>query len=129
MLAEMEAETDRIKFINIGMGLNVNNDPTPGEPKAISLRELMGRPVSRKHLVAQFLDKLERRIDPLHLAAVVQEWKRYSCTIGRHVKIITHNQTSEGTALDVDNNGALILQMADGSKQKIIYGDCFHQPG
>jgi BirA family biotin operon repressor/biotin-[acetyl-CoA-carboxylase] ligase len=129
MLAEMEAESDRIKFINIGLGVNVNNDPTPVEQNAISLRELSGRPVSRKKLLAEFLDRLERRVDPRYLDNILQEWKPYSNTIGRYVKIITHNEASEGTAVDVDDNGALILQLADGSNKKIIYGDCFHQPG
>jgi BirA family biotin operon repressor/biotin-[acetyl-CoA-carboxylase] ligase len=129
MLAEMEAETDRIKFINIGLGINVNNDPTPVEPSAISLRELLGRSISRKKLLAEFLDRLERQVNPRHLETVLQKWKQYSNTIGRHVKIITHNETSEGTAVDVDDNGALILQLADGSYKKIIYGDCFHHPG
>ncbi len=129
MLAEMEAESDRIKFINIGLGINVNNDPTPVEQNAISLRELLGRPISRKKLLAEFLDRFERRVDSRHLDNVLQEWKPYSNTIGRYVKIITHNEASEGTAVDVDDNGALILRLADGSKKKIIYGDCFHHPG
>jgi BirA family biotin operon repressor/biotin-[acetyl-CoA-carboxylase] ligase len=126
MLAEMEAETDRIKFINIGLGINVNNDPTPVEPSAISLRELLGRTISRKKLLAEFLDRFERRFDSRPLDNVLQEWKPYSNTIGRYVKIITHNEASEGTAVDVDDNGALILKMADGSLKKILYGDCFH---
>ena len=127
MLAEMEAETDRIRFINIGIGINVNNDPTSVEPNAISLGEILGRYVERKNLVAGFLDRFENRIDPRRLDTVVQEWKLYSNTIGRPVKIITHNETSEGTAIDVDNNGALILELADGSVKRILYGDCFHQ--
>jgi BirA family biotin operon repressor/biotin-[acetyl-CoA-carboxylase] ligase len=126
MLAEMEAESDRIKFINIGLGVNVNNDPTSVEQNAISLRELLGRPISRKKLLAEFLDRFERRVDPRYLDNVLQKWKPYSNTIGRYVKIITHNEASEGTAVDVDDNGALILKMADGSLKKILYGDCFH---
>ena len=129
LLAEMEAETDRISFINIGLGINVNNDPTPVEPNAISLRQLLGRVISRKKLLAEFLDRFERRVDPRQLNSVLQDWKQYSNTIGRRVKIMTHSEASEGTAVDVDDNGALILQLANGSTKKIIYGDCFHHPG
>lgn len=128
MLAEMEAETDRIRFINIGLGINANNDPTPVEPQAASLRGILGRPVSRKALLAEFLDAFERRIDRNDLETVLPEWKRYTSTIGRVVKIVTHTETSEGKAVDVDDNGALILKLADGSTKKIIYGDCFHRP-
>ena len=33
MLSEMEAEADRVMYINIGVGLNVNNDPTADEAR------------------------------------------------------------------------------------------------
>ena len=128
MLAEMEAETDRINFINIGLGINVNNDPKTVDPNAISLRELLGRSISRQKLLADFLNRFERGVDPRHLDTVLQEWKQYSNTIGRYVNIITHNEKYEGKAVDVDDNGALILRLADGSTKKIIYGDCFHHP-
>jgi biotin-(acetyl-CoA carboxylase) ligase len=29
--------------------------------------------------------------------------------------------------VDVDDDGALILKMPDGSLKRIIYGDCFHE--
>ena len=35
MLSELEAETDRVLFINIGMGINVNNDPSGVEPLSL----------------------------------------------------------------------------------------------
>jgi BirA family biotin operon repressor/biotin-[acetyl-CoA-carboxylase] ligase len=125
----MEAETDRIIFINIGIGVNVNNDPTPAEPNAISLKKILGRPVSRKELLTEFLDRFERRVTPGYLDTVVQEWKQCSNTVGRHVNVITPSETFEGTAVDVDENGALVLMGADGSTRKIICGDCFHRPG
>jgi len=39
MLSELEAETDRLLFINIGMDINVNNDPSGVEPGASSLKK------------------------------------------------------------------------------------------
>ena len=35
MLSELEAEADRVFFINVGMGINVNNNPSGIEPAAI----------------------------------------------------------------------------------------------
>jgi BirA family biotin operon repressor/biotin-[acetyl-CoA-carboxylase] ligase len=40
---------------------------------------------------------------------------------------VTNREISEGLAIDVDKNGALILKLADGSLKKIIHGDCFHE--
>jgi BirA family biotin operon repressor/biotin-[acetyl-CoA-carboxylase] ligase len=56
---------------------------------------------------------------------VISEWKKYTMTLGRQVRIVTHLEESEGLAVDVDENGALILELASGEQKKIIYGDCF----
>ena len=59
---------------------------------------------------------------------MIKEWKKYTMTIGQSVKIVTTRDEFKGTALDVDENGALILECADGSIKNIIYGDCFILP-
>jgi BirA family biotin operon repressor/biotin-[acetyl-CoA-carboxylase] ligase len=47
--------------------------------------------------------------------------------LNRRVKIVTNKEVSEGRAVDVEPDGALVLELADGSHNKIVYGDCFHQ--
>ena len=127
MLSELEAETDRILFINIGMGINVNNDPSVGEPGASSLKKIAGREISKKTLLARFLDEFEQRLKKAKFENVISEWKKYTVTLNRRVKIVTHKEVSEGLAVDVEPDGALVLELADGSHKKIVYGDCFHQ--
>ena len=125
MLSELEAEADRVFFINIGMGINVNNDPSGAEPGATSLKMIAGREVSRKDLLARFLERFSDRIHNAALENVISEWKKYTVTLGRQVRIITQREESEGLAVDVDENGALVLELANGEPKKIIYGDCF----
>jgi BirA family biotin operon repressor/biotin-[acetyl-CoA-carboxylase] ligase len=127
MLSELEAEADRVFFINIGMGINVNNDPTGVEPRATSLKKLLGREVSRIRLLSRFLDEFEDRLKNVDFENVILEWKKYAVTLQRQVRIVTPREVSEGLAVDVDENGALIVKLADGSLKKILYGDCFHQ--
>jgi BirA family biotin operon repressor/biotin-[acetyl-CoA-carboxylase] ligase len=127
ILSEMEAEIDRVSFISIGIGINVNNDPTPYEPMATSLKKILGREVSRKDLLKAFLDDFEHTLNDSDLDNVVSDWKRYAGTLNRHVRIVTAHEVYEGLAEDVDDNGALILKLSDGSMKKIIYGDCFHE--
>ena len=127
MLSELEAETDRVLFINIGMGINVNNDPCGIEPGASSLKKITGREISKKMLLARFLDEFEKRLKRVEFENVISEWKKYTVTLNRQVKIVTHKEVSEGLAVDVEQDGALVLELADGSRKKIVYGDCFHQ--
>jgi len=125
MLSEMEAESDMATFINIGIGVNVNNDPADREPGATSLKKIHAKEFSRKALLTDFLDAFESRLESLSLDAVIPEWKRYSLTLGQPVKIVTIRETVEGVAVDVDENGALILRLPDGTLKKIVSGDCF----
>jgi len=58
---------------------------------------------------------------------VIEEWKAYTVTLNREVRVVTTREVFNGKAVDVDDSGALVLKCADGSIQKIFYGDCFHQ--
>ena len=126
MLSELEASEELVSFVNIGIGINVNNDPTKEEKTATSIANEIGHKVKRRDLITEFLDRLAGRLKNLEPENAVTEWKKYTMTLGRQVKIITLKETAEGKAVDIDESGALILQQEDGSLRKIIYGDCFH---
>ncbi|MFQ5486130.1 MAG: biotin--[acetyl-CoA-carboxylase] ligase [Desulfobacterales bacterium] len=126
ILSEIAVEGDRVKFINIGIGINVNIEPAFRVPESISLKEILKRDVSRKEFLAMFLDDFEYRIDHTDLSHIVSEWKQNSATLNRKIRIVTQNEVLEGMAKDVDENGTLILGLADGSEKKIVHGDCFH---
>lgn len=125
MLSEMEAEADMVTFINIGIGINVNNDPLLKEPGATSIKILKGKEFLRKELLSMFLDEFETRLNKESLDDIIPQWKKYTMTLNRPVKIVTTSETYEGIAVDVDENGSLILKLENGSLQKILCGDCF----
>jgi BirA family biotin operon repressor/biotin-[acetyl-CoA-carboxylase] ligase len=125
MLSEIQAESDRVTFLNIGIGINVNNSPSSQEPQAVSLREILGKKISRKCILAAFLDNFQDFINTHPLHNVISEWKQYAVNLNKHVKIVTTRDTSHGLAIDVDKNGALVLKLENGTIKKIIYGDCF----
>ncbi|WP_084068905.1 biotin--[acetyl-CoA-carboxylase] ligase [Desulfocicer vacuolatum] len=127
LLSEMETQGDMISFVNIGMGLNVNNDPPPQEKKAVSIKMLLGKTVSRRDILMAFLDKFEMQMQDIATKDVIGPWKTITATIGKTVTIETRGETGHGVALDVDDTGALILGQGDGTEKKVIYGDCFHQ--
>jgi BirA family biotin operon repressor/biotin-[acetyl-CoA-carboxylase] ligase len=127
VLSQMEAEGDQVAHMNLGVGLNVNNAPETEEPIAISLKTLMGRPVPRREILVAFLDAFKRRILDLDPRAVIDEWRSSNVTLGRQVCIFTVKERVEGTAVDVDVHGGLILRLADGTLRTVMVGDCFHR--
>lgn len=127
MLSELEAEADRVAFINIGIGLNVNNDPPPLEPAATSLKKILGHKVSKKEILARYLDSFEAQMQSAAYEQVIEQWKQHALTLNRDVRVVTTREVFTGKAVDVDDTGALILKCSDGSLKTIHYGDCFHQ--
>lgn len=126
MLSEMGIEANKLSYVNIGIGINVNNDPMGKEPNAISLKKLLGTRIDRRKLLSSFLDDFQAVMSGSTLENIIPQWKHYTMTIGRHVKIVTIKESYEGVARDVNENGALILEQGDGSLKEVIYGDCFH---
>jgi len=127
MLVELEAESDRIGYINIGVGINVNNDPSLIEPAATSLKNILGREVSKKDILSRYLNAFEQRLQTTAFDRVIEEWKQYTVTLNRDVRVVTTHEVFEGKAIDVDDAGALVLKCANGSLKRILYGDCFHE--
>jgi BirA family biotin operon repressor/biotin-[acetyl-CoA-carboxylase] ligase len=127
LLSEMESEGEQVNFINIGIGLNVNNDPPAVQAPAVSLKALLGRAVPRRDILSRFLDALEQAIAAEPWDRVIAEWKTMSITLNRPVRIVTAKAETSGVAVDVDESGALLLRQADGTMATILYGDCFLQ--
>jgi BirA family transcriptional regulator, biotin operon repressor / biotin---[acetyl-CoA-carboxylase] ligase len=127
ILAQMEAEAEKVSFINIGIGLNVNNNPICDDKPAVSVLQLTGCQKDRAQILADFLDRFENRMADFSRKKVMAAWKLRNITLGRRVKVVTVRDSVEGLALDVDENGGLILESEDGSHHTVLYGDCFHQ--
>ena len=126
MLIEMEAEADRVHYVNIGLGINVNNNPIQKTGTATSIRQILGKTVHKKPLLTDFLDAFEQRLEEEELDDVLSDWKKWSVTLHRHVRVETLNDVTEGIAEDVDENGGLVVRQPDGSQKTVYYGDCFH---
>jgi BirA family transcriptional regulator, biotin operon repressor / biotin---[acetyl-CoA-carboxylase] ligase len=126
LLSEIETQADMIRFLLVGIGINVNNDPTSELFDAISIQQVLGRKVSRQKILAEFLKQFFGQIQDMNPAKIMGAWKQRTATIGSRVRVQTHTQTFQGLAIDVDDNGTLLVKDDLHQIQKIIYGDCFH---
>ncbi|MCL0076185.1 biotin--[acetyl-CoA-carboxylase] ligase [Dehalococcoidia bacterium] len=130
ILTEMSAEMDRINYIVIGMGINVNTERAhfPEEIRGIatSLREECGKEVSRVQLVQEILAQLESLYEDFQVSGfepIRERWKDLSNTIGSWVSVRGEREQVEGAAIDIDGDGALILRKANGALERVIAGD------
>ena len=127
MLVEVESSGDQIEYALVGVGVNVNFDPSPYEEirrTATSLSLELGRDVSREELLAVFLDHFEE----LYLSerdgrATYPAWKERLDTLGQRVQVRFPDRLEEGLAEDADADGRLLLRRADGSLLPVAAGD------
>ena len=128
VLIEMTAERGLVKFIILGIGVNVNQDKFPPELKgiALSLKQEGGEEVSRLALLREIL----RRLDNYYLSlngggfeVVANRWRELSATLGRQVKVSFQGKIVEGQATDIDVDGALLLRLDSGFIKRLIGGE------
>lgn len=131
ILAEMSADLDRVRHVVIGVGLNVNADPKgfPGDLRstATSIRTETGGPVLRVDLLARFLVRFEEAY-AVFLAggfpALLPRWSRRCLLSGKRVLLRHGKEELRGTAVRVDEEGALIFRPeGTGGPRRIHSGE------
>ena len=126
ILAEMDAEMDVVNCVNVGIGINANTSIPQFERTATSLKDMLGREISRKELLSALVVEIERRQPLLMKANLLREWKRLSATLNKEVRVMSLGEEVIGQAIDIDPTGALILKSKDGSLRTVLVGDCIH---
>ncbi len=126
ILAEMDAEMDVINFVNVGIGINANTSVPQFVKTATSLKDVLGREISRKDFLSVLLGEIERQQALLMEADLIEEWKKLSGTLNKYVRILSPGEVIVGRAIDIDTTGALILKERSGSLKKALAGDCIH---
>ncbi|KAB1187832.1 MULTISPECIES: biotin--[acetyl-CoA-carboxylase] ligase [Haloferax] len=122
ILTEMEGEADRVSWVVIGTGINVNIDPETLPEGATSVAAESGA-VERRIFVQRVLERFdELRAD---LDGVLPAWRERADTLGRRVRVHTAGSIVEGTAVDVEHPGTLIVQTDEGDV-RVHAGDCEH---
>ncbi|MFH0762878.1 MAG: biotin--[acetyl-CoA-carboxylase] ligase [Candidatus Omnitrophota bacterium] len=129
ILTELNAETDRIKFMVIGTGLNVNNDKKSLPQGATSLREQKKEWISRVSLVGQILFAIEENyllFQKKGASFIIEKWRQYSLTLGKRVKVLCQKECIEGMAVEIDSDGGLLVRRDSGTIEKVMAGDVMH---
>ncbi|MFA5224718.1 MAG: biotin--[acetyl-CoA-carboxylase] ligase [Candidatus Omnitrophota bacterium] len=129
ILTELNAEVDKVNFVVIGIGLNVNNDKSALIAQATSLKEQLGQSISRVGLLQELLRRIESNYSLLEdrgSKVIIDKCRSFSLTLGRRVKIYCQDKHIEGAAIDIDQDGALLIRKDSGLMQKVFSGDVMH---
>lgn len=124
ILTEMTCELSKVTYIVTGIGINVNisREEFPEELRSVaaSLSEMNGENLSRVKFfraVLEELDKLYRTVNSSDFVKVFALWIKYNITLGKNIRVIPADNNGEifsGKAIDLDTEGALIVETAQG---------------
>jgi BirA family biotin operon repressor/biotin-[acetyl-CoA-carboxylase] ligase len=130
ILTEMSAELDKVNYLVLGIGVNVNFEesdfPVELRRTATSLAIEADRKFKRAEVAANILRELDRdysRVCSGKFAQVADEWEDQCTTIGRQVEIASGKRTILGRAESLDAEGALLVRTQHGHLERIIGGD------
>jgi len=130
LLNEIHSEVDRIHFVILGIGVNLNIDEKMFSKEirniATSLKIETGQIVSRKEFLQSLFLELERwyaMFSEQGSAAILKAWRDRAHIKGKQVKVTSFGETLVGRAIDVDSDGALILETKGGRQKRVVAGD------
>jgi BirA family biotin operon repressor/biotin-[acetyl-CoA-carboxylase] ligase len=129
ILTEMHAEPGRVRFVVVGIGLNVNQERFPGELAGIatSLRQETGKMQSRMELLVRLLREFEsdyNRFLREGIAGVIQRFEVVSSYAhGKKVRVTSGTESYVGTTAGLGPEGLLQVEREDGRVVTVIAGD------
>ncbi len=129
ILTEMNAEIERVNYVIMGIGINVNMESFPDElkEKATSLKNELGNEVDRKKLVANILNNFEVFYEDFKntgdISRVIEICREGSLLINKEVRVINGNNEVICTVIDIDDEGELIVKHKDGTINRVISGE------
>jgi BirA family biotin operon repressor/biotin-[acetyl-CoA-carboxylase] ligase len=130
ILTEIGTELDKINYIVLGIGINVNLSkgdlPQTLSKTATSLMIESGSKVHRPTLAAAVINQLDSDYKTLskgNFTIIAEEWERFCETIGKNVTIHVGDRIIKGRAEAVDTDGSLMVRTQHGRLERVIGGD------
>ena len=130
LLNEMNAESEQIHFVVLGVGVNLNMtaEQFPDEIlyPATSVRLECGQAINRTEFTKNFLQRLDRYYREFLTEGFVpirRRWEALCNLLNRQVEVDQNPGILRGTVVGLDHDGALRLQLDDGKVERVLAGD------
>ena len=117
-----------VDWLIIGMGVNLAPAPHRDAPQAIDLVSAGGARLTPEAAASRLLECLGHWLEAWRaegFAPIRDAWRARARDLGRAVIARLPNETVEGVALDLAEDGALVLALPDGGERRIAAGDVF----
>ncbi|WP_337288050.1 biotin--[acetyl-CoA-carboxylase] ligase [Candidatus Methylomirabilis sp.] len=130
MLGEMAVEGSRLLYVILGIGINVNQAEADFDEElrqtAGSLRVEAGHLVDRTAIVRSFCESLDGWYERFLCDGpppILEYVRRHCLTLGRQVTARSGDQEVSGLAIELDDEGRLVIRDASGELHHLLAGD------
>lgn len=124
------SEAVKINYVVVGIGINVNNDiedfPEELRETATSIKIETNKEFKRNILVAEVLNNFEKLYIALknnNFSKSLDICRKNSYVIGKEINLIKNQEVKEATALNINDEGELVVMYKDGEVDNIISGE------
>ncbi len=127
ILTEMETESDRMSFVVLGVGLNLNTPVFPEHLREIATSlAVTGRTYSRLATLRALLQALDHWYDVFlrdGFGDILARWRQATVTLGKVVCCRQGEREITGLAREIAPDGALIVVRPDGTEERVLSGE------
>jgi len=130
ILTETHTKGESLNFAVVGVGINANfslkDFPADLRGASTTLKEELKNEIDCERFLRSLLEETEYYYNMFNqgkFKAILTEWKHLSKFLGSYVEVTSFEEKVEGWATDIDENGALIIQLKDQTTRKIFSGD------
>jgi len=129
-LTESRIKGERLDFAILGIGINANFNiesiPRLLREEATTLREELGKGIEREILLCELLAEVESYYELFkrrRFEDMLEDWRKLAGFLSSNVEIRSDEEIVEGQAIDIDDDGALIIRLKDETLVRVTSGD------
>lgn len=130
ILTEMQAEQDKIVYVIIGIGINMNQQqadfPDTVKDHVTSLNMASGSNLEMVPFIQKLLQTFELKYNQFidqGFNLVKQDWESYGFRLNERLEIKTGKEQWNGLFLGIAEDGALLAERESGKIEKIYSGE------
>lgn len=131
LLESSSRAAGRVEWVVLGLGINVESAPEGTEFPATSLCQSSHEPIAVEVVLADFCSAFNRwdeRWRAQGMAPVRQAWLDRAWKLGERIHVQIDAERIEGIFRALDGEGALMLELPDGSTRRLSAADVYDLP-
>ena len=125
----LDGATGLVAYAIIGIGINCRQSAADFPPElqnmATSVSQISGASCSPVRLAAALTDALFQ-MDKMLLPgkkAILDAYRAHCMTLGKEISVVRGDEIRHGTALDLDDDGELVVRFSDGTVETVHSGE------